>query len=229
MESNWSQQRIVRLLLIGLHAMAVEYFERNLMKQESRQLSGRHVTSSNCATFSTASACLLPTCYYKVLLVEGPNDIPVYKAFLEKAPSNRGQNIPVLSLGGTSAAGRNFDASHWSNLHPKARAILDSERRAPDEDPDKSRKMSKQRLEAAGIPCLLTERRATGNYLAPRALTAVFGHAPYEVDPFGDPNLSVQGVTQFEKRRNREVARAMEWSDIENTDVGTYIEGFLKD
>lgn len=165
----------------------------------------------------------------KVLLVEGPNDIPVYQAFLEKAPSLRGQNIPVLSLGGTTAASRNFDANHCSNLHPKVRAILDSERRGPGADPGKSRNMIKQRLKVAGIPCLLTERRATENYLAPRALAAVFGRAPDEIDLFGDPNLAAQGVRQFEKRRNGEVARAMKWSDIENTDIGTYLEEFLKD
>jgi len=39
----------------------------------------------------------------------------------------------------------------------------------------------------------------------------------------------VQEVRPFEKHRNGEVARAMEWSDIENTDIGTYLEGFLKD
>jgi hypothetical protein len=165
----------------------------------------------------------------KVLLVEGPNDIPVYQAFLEKAPSLRGQNIPVISLGGSTAASRNFDATHWNNLHPKIKAILDSERRSPGEDPGKSRKMIKRRLEEVGISCHLTERRATENYLAPRALAAVYGHAPDEVDLFGDPNLAVQGVSQFEKRRNGEVAQAMEWSDIENTDIGTYLESFLKD
>jgi predicted ATP-dependent endonuclease of OLD family len=75
----------------------------------------------------------------KVLLVEGPNDIPVYRAFLEKAPSFRGQNIPVLSLGGATAAGKNFDAGLWSNLHPKISAIFDSERRGSCGDPEKSR------------------------------------------------------------------------------------------
>jgi predicted ATPase len=165
----------------------------------------------------------------KVLLVEGPNDIPVYRAFLEKAPSFRGQNIPVLSLGGTTAAGKNFDAGLWSNLHPKISAIFDSERRGSRRDPEKSRDMIRASLEAAGIPCLLTERRATENYLAPRALSVVYKTALDKVDPFGDPNLARQGVVQFDKRRNGEVARAMEWSDIEKTDIGTYLEGFLKD
>jgi hypothetical protein len=89
--------------------------------------------------------------------------------------------------------------------------------------------MIKLRLEEAGISRHLTERRATENYLVPRALAAVYAHAPDEVDLFGDPNLAVQGVRQFEKRRNGEVAQAMECSDIENTDIGTYLEWFLKE
>lgn len=165
----------------------------------------------------------------KVLLVEGPNDIPVYRALLEKAPSFRGQNIAVLSLGGTTAAGRNFDAGLWTNLHPKISAILDSERRGLGKTPEKSREIIRASLEAAGIPCLLTERRATENYLVPRALSVVYKTALDEMDPYGDPNLARQGVVHFDKRRNGEVARAMEWSDIEETDIGTYLEGFLKD
>ena len=36
----------------------------------------------------------------KVLWVEGPHDIPVFKAWLSKAPNFRNQNVAVLSLGG---------------------------------------------------------------------------------------------------------------------------------
>ena len=165
----------------------------------------------------------------KVLLVEGPNDIPVFQAFLAKAPSRRGQNIPVLSLGGATAAGRNFDARHWTNLHPKIWAILDSERKGPGKDASKRQLRIKSSLEVAGISCHLTDLRAAENYLTPHALAAVYGHSPDEIRAFGDPNLATQGVRQFEKHRNGEVARAMEWSDIENTDIGTYLESFLQD
>jgi predicted ATPase len=165
----------------------------------------------------------------KVLLVEGPNDIPVYQAFLGKAPSLKGQNIPVLSLGGTTAAGRNFDASLWANLHPKIWAVLDSERRGPDKAVARSQSTVKSSLEAAGIPCHLTELRATENYLTPRALKVVYRKAPAAIDPFGDPNLATKGVKQFDKRRNGEVARAMEWHEVAETDIGIYLERFLQD
>jgi hypothetical protein len=60
------------------------------------------------------------------------------------------------------------------------------------------------------------------------SLHSALGHGGHLERGGGDPNLAEQGVRQFEKRRNGEVARAMEWSDIENTDIGTYLEGFLK-
>ncbi len=164
----------------------------------------------------------------KVLLVEGPNDIPVFKAFLEKAPSFRGQNVAVLSLGGATVASGNFDADHWVRVHPKIWAILDSERRNSGGEPSTSRVAIRSNLEAAGISCHLTEWRATENYLSHRALSTIYGEAPAEIDPFGNPNLAAQGVRQFDKRRNGEVARAMQWSEIRNTDIGVYLEKFLQ-
>jgi hypothetical protein len=43
-----------------------------------------------------------------------------------------------------------------------------------------------------------------------------------------NPNLVAQGVRQFDKRRNGEVALAMEWREIGNTDVGIFLEKFLQ-
>jgi hypothetical protein len=164
----------------------------------------------------------------KILLVEGPNDIPVFKAFLEKAPSFQGQNIAVLSLGGATASGENFDAEHWSRVHPKVWAILDSERRGLGEEVRMGQRRISSSLESAGIPCHLTESRATENYLSPRALATVYGKTPADIDPFGNPNLAEQGVRQFDKRRNGEVALAMEWREIGNTDIGIFLEKFLQ-
>jgi predicted ATPase len=163
----------------------------------------------------------------RVLLVEGADDVPVFQAFLRKAPSFRGQNVVVLPVGGTAAAAENLDPKQWRNLHSNIRLILDSERRKRGDAPAKLRKKIKTKFEEAGIPCHLTERRATENYLSPRALRAVYGYVPDEITAYGDPNLFNQGVKQFEKGRNGEVARQMDWNEIENTDVGEAIEAFL--
>jgi hypothetical protein len=164
----------------------------------------------------------------KVLLVEGPNDVPVFKAWLRKAPSYEGQNVAVLSLGGHDAASSNFDPEQWKSLHPKIRAIIDSERKAQDQDPHEKRLAIKAKFEAARIGCHLTEWRATESYFTTHALQLVYGDCPPTLDPFGDPNLAVQGLKQFAKVRNGEVAQAMEWAELEKTDLGDQIEDFLK-
>jgi predicted ATPase len=164
----------------------------------------------------------------KVLLVEGTNDVPVFKAWLSKAPSYRGQNVAVLSLGGSDAAGANFDPNQWTSLHPRIRAILDSERKSAEEDPSAQRQQMKHRLGASGIHCHLTEWRSIESYFTPRALKQVYGDCPADLDQFGAPNLIEQGVKQFSKSRNGEVAQAMEWGEIEATDIGREMEDFLK-
>lgn len=164
----------------------------------------------------------------KVLLVEGSNDVPVFKAWLAKAPSYGGQNVAILALGGSDAASSNFDPEQWRSLHPKIGAMLDSERKFVGEEPPKERQEIKGKLERAGIRCHLTAHRATENYFTERALKLVYGGCPNSLDRFGDPNLANQGVKQFSKSRNGEVAQAMEWAEIETTDIGARIEDFLK-
>lgn len=164
----------------------------------------------------------------RVLLVEGSNDVPVFQAWLRKAPSYAGQNVAVLALGGSDAASGNFNPEQWRSLHPKIGAILDSERKSNKEEPRPERQDIKCKLDAVGIRCHLTKFRSTESYFTPRALWSVYGNCPDSLDPFEDPNLAVRGVKQFSKSRNGEVAQAMEWDEISRTDVGEQIESFLK-
>lgn len=154
--------------------------------------------------------------------------MPVFKTWPRKAPSYAGQSVAILALGGSDAASENFDPEQWRTLHPRIGAILDSERKSAAQDPQKERQEIKAKLEAVGIHCHLTERRATENYFTERALKSVYGDCPGNLDPFGGPNLANQGVKQFAKSRNGDVAHAMEWAEVETTDVGEQIEAFLK-
>jgi len=164
----------------------------------------------------------------KVLLVEGSNDVPVFKTWLRKAPSYADQSVAILALGGNDAASGNFDPEQWRSLHPKITAILDGERKSAGEDPPKERQEIKAKLEAMGIRCHLTEWRSTESYFTPRALKLIYGNCHDSLDPFGDSNLASRGVKQFTKSRNGEIAQAMEWAEIKTTDLGMQIEDFLK-
>ena len=55
----------------------------------------------------------------KILLVEGANDVPVFKVWLRKAPSYGYQSVSVLALGGSDAASSNFDPEQLEELAPE--------------------------------------------------------------------------------------------------------------
>ncbi len=164
----------------------------------------------------------------KILWVEGPNDVPVFRAWLSKAPSYQNQRVTVLPLQGTVPQSSNFDASALSSLHPRMSAILDSERKAENQNAESWKLAIEQKLDAVGIKCHLTECRATESYFTPTALQTIYPGSSGITDLFGDPNLVHQGVKQFSKSRNGEVAQVMQWADIANTDIGEAIEEFLK-
>ena len=163
----------------------------------------------------------------RVLLVEGPNDVPVFQAWLSKAPSQNGQKFVVYPLGGNTVSSPNFPVSDLRELHPKLFVILDSERKAQAKPASQEREKAKSKFDKAEIPCHLTERRATESYFTGAALKSVYQCVAQDLDPFGDPNLAKQGIKQFKKENNGEVARKMKWTDLESTDLGEALERFL--
>jgi hypothetical protein len=162
----------------------------------------------------------------KVLLVEGSIDIPVMGAWLRKCPAYNSQNIAIISIGGSDAASLNFDPSQFIAMHSKIWALLDSERNSEDARLSASRNGIKEKLEQHGIRCHLTERRSTESYFSLRALRTQFPDCPVP-DRFGSPNLAAQGVHGYSKSRNGEIAEAVEWSELQDTDVGSFLLDFL--
>ena len=163
----------------------------------------------------------------RVLFVEGPTEMPVFKAWLEKLPAARGQNITILSLGGSDVASDSFDPRELEKLHPKIFAILDSEIGAAGAPADAGKLKIKEKLDAVGVHCHLTERRATENYFTTAALRTVCAGLE-ALGPYDDPGLLARRGQQFSKRKNGLVADAMRWEDLERTDLGEALQAFLK-
>jgi hypothetical protein len=161
----------------------------------------------------------------KVLWVEGPHDIPVFKAWLSKAPSFQNQAVSVLSLGGDAPASDDFDINQLLVLNPNCLIVLDSEKTGLNASAKPTRQKTEGKCREAGIHCLLTERRSTENYFTYRALSTIYSGFASEVEPYAkltdyDPS--------FSKDDNGRIAAAMEWSDLAATDVGQALEAFLK-
>lgn len=158
-----------------------------------------------------------------VLFVEGPSDVPVYKKWLTLAPNHAGKNISVIPIGGRMTANAHFDFSELNKLGRAVAVIMDSERTKAGNPIEPSRAKIQNKCDDAGIPCLLTERRATENYFSDSALAGVYGSG-VKIGAYEKPN---DVVAHFHKQRNDEVVAQMVWADIDNTDVGRAIHAFI--
>ncbi len=161
----------------------------------------------------------------KVLWIEGPNDVPVFKAWLSKCPETREQVVAIVPLAGHQSASRHFDARQLLATNPNCFVILDSERRAAGGKPDSTRLKAANKLKQSGVPHLLTERRCIENYFSTKAVAAVYERVPHKIDPFC--KLAEQ-VCGFSKDDNGAIANEMEWADIANTDIGKALAAFLR-
>src|SRR5260370_7221819 len=64
----------------------------------------------------------------KVLWVEGPHDIPVFKAWLSKAPNFQNQSVAVLPLGGDDPPSDDSHLNQLPHLTPNSLVLLHTER-----------------------------------------------------------------------------------------------------
>jgi hypothetical protein len=161
----------------------------------------------------------------KVLWVEGPHDIPVFREWLSKAPSFHNQAIAVVSLGGDDPASSDFDFKAVKEINPNCMVILDSERSMPSGPVKDTRLTASKKCAAVGIDCHLTEYRSTESYFSSSALASVYGIAPVSLDRFTELSKYIAGFSKYDCGK---IAAAMTWQEIEATDVGKRIEDFLR-
>ncbi len=161
----------------------------------------------------------------KVLWVEGPHDVPVFREWMSKAPSFTNQNIPVLPVHGDSFSSDDFDVTQLTRLNPTLLVVLDSEKESAESNPKSARIRAVSKCEKNGIRCHLTDRRCTESYFSVRAVQTLYPNAPGVLDPFQKLNEQVNGFSKYDCG---EVAMAMDWSEIADTDIGQVLEEFLK-
>jgi predicted ATPase len=161
----------------------------------------------------------------KVLWVEGPHDIPAFRAWLSKAPSFQNQVVAVVSIGGDSSASDDFDVAQLKALNPKALVVLDSERDTAGGAPAPARSKFLAKCGAAGVACSLTDLRSTESYFSARALATIYPGVPSVLDQY--KTLGDQ-LPAYRKSDCGKIAAAMDWSEIASTDIGRLIEEFLR-
>jgi len=163
---------------------------------------------------------------HKVLWVEGPNDIPVFRKWVFTCPFKGSQNVAIVHLGGNSSIlSQNFDPAELANLNPRSLVVIDSEKDSVAGIVDSRRLEFVEKCRQRGLDCRITERRATENYFPPAAIRGVYGTCPEPLDPFSNVSQTIQ---QFSKARNAEIAQQLDWVDLGGTDLSEAIERFLK-
>lgn len=157
-----------------------------------------------------------------VILVEGPSDVPVIEELLVKVGVLGQRNVKIWPLGGDIMD--QVDLSIFAERYQLIALV--------DRDPDSARvrKRFEHRCKEAGIEVHRLARYAIENYFTLSAITAVYPHQalpPGAIDL--KPNEKVEKQLGFSvKRSSRAIAKTMEWSDIEPTDLGEFVKRVQK-
>jgi ABC-type branched-subunit amino acid transport system ATPase component len=158
----------------------------------------------------------------KVLLVEGPSELKVFRSFLRKL--GKDQQVLVLSLGGSDyiKAGNDMELAEIKRISPHVFAIVDSERSAAAQGLPSDRAGFEASCKNVGIDVLVTNKRATENYFPEAAVQRVFGN---HVKALGDYDLLAKHVSGWRKADNWRVADSMTQAELMSTEFGPFLKG----
>jgi len=160
--------------------------------------------------------------FHKVLLVEGSSDVRTIQQFLRKYKKDH--EIILLSLGGSGLinASSSFALEEIKRItEGNISALIDSERESPDDALCADRQAFVENCKKANINCYILKRRATENYLADRAVKITKSDkyralAPYEKLEEVSPSWG--------KQENWRIAREMSSEEINDTDLGEFLQ-----
>ena len=124
----------------------------------------------------------------------------------------------ILTLGGSQLInGRTaHELGELKRLSGNISVIIDSERIGPDEDIPKDRKEFKEICENLGFRILVTQKRATENYLSEPAIQKV-KDSKYKA--LGEYQKLKDAEHPWNKSENWRIAREMELSELKGTDL----------
>lgn len=159
----------------------------------------------------------------QLLLVEGVTEVRTFQQFLRKLKKDH--EVMLLPLGGSQLInGRtSHELEELKRLSKNISVIIDSERIGPDEDISKDRKEFKEICERLGFRILVTQKRATENYLLEPAIQKVKG-SRYKA--LGEFQKLDKADPPWSKSENWKIAREMELSELEGTDLLDFIRKF---
>jgi ABC-type cobalamin/Fe3+-siderophores transport system ATPase subunit len=155
--------------------------------------------------------------FEKVLLVEGPTEVPTIQQFLRMIKKDH--KILLLPLHGHMPKADELE--EILRITPDVAALIDSEKVSAAASLDKGRQEFLALCASNGLKSHALNKRATENYFPDAVVKRVFGVqfralGPYEKLSDASPNWS--------KSQNWKMAADMSFDDIRNTDLGKFLE-----
>jgi hypothetical protein len=162
----------------------------------------------------------------RILFVEGVTDVKTFQQILRKLKKDH--EIVVLPLGGNQLINGTVaeELSELKRLSENIAVIIDSELNNPHEDISKDRNEFKGICEKYGFKVLVTQRRATENYLLESAIQKVKGPKYKALEEYQKLNKT---NPSWDKSENWKIAREMDLKDLEGTDILEFLEGWVSD
>jgi hypothetical protein len=156
----------------------------------------------------------------KILLVEGPTDVPAIGEMLKVL--GRRENLVLLPLGGSDAINAHAEPylTEVCRLSEHVAAVIDGERASESAAVSQARLGFKASCEKLGIRCHILERRSLENYLTEGAVREAMGSAFTSLTAF--QSLGDIGPS-WPKEANWRIASRMRSADLESTDLGKFL------
>lgn len=161
--------------------------------------------------------------YDRLLLVEGPTDLPVLRHFLRLMGADR--KVVLLPLCGDARIGEHsaIELEEVKRICPHVSAMIDSER-AESEPLPRNREAFAAACEKAGIPCHVLQRRAIENYFTEAAVKSVLKKTARALGHHETPEEAGWESLSWSKRaHNWRIAEAMTLDDLDN-DMGEFLK-----
>jgi ABC-type branched-subunit amino acid transport system ATPase component len=156
----------------------------------------------------------------RILLAEGSTDVKTLQQFLRL--HKKDHKVVLLPLGGSGMinAGSEDQLHEIRRISPDISALIDSERVGGDAPLAPDRQGFVDACARAGIRCHVLERRATENYLSDQAVKRAIGDAFRSLGPYE----ALREISpRWPKSENWRIAREMTLSELENTDLGSFL------
>lgn len=156
----------------------------------------------------------------RILLVEGVHDVKAVQQFLRML--RKDHRIVIIPLGGDQLARGGIEAelSELRRLSNNISALVDSERDSETAEPKSERKAFANVCKELGFDVCVTQRRAMENYFSAQAIKTALGDSYRALGPYESLKELPNG---WSKTDNWKIARQMNFSDIENMDIGKFL------